>query len=68
MSAKEKIELDKMQFFLNIIFEKVQFCGHFGLPFPPVFPWFGMSCDVYSGTNDSGLTNLNCFTPVNLAL
>ena len=27
-------------------FENVQICCHFGPPFAPVFPWFGMSCDV----------------------
>ena len=31
-------------------FENVQICRHFGQPFTPVFPWFGMSCDIDSGT------------------
>ena len=37
---------------------------HFGLPFVPVFPWFGMSCDVDSGTRDLGLSHLACFSLV----
>ena len=27
-------------------FKNVQIWSHFGPPFTPVFPWFGMSCDV----------------------
>ena len=27
-------------------FKTVQICRHFGSSFAPVFPWFGMSCDV----------------------
>ena len=35
-----------------MIFENVQNRRHVGPPFAPVFPWFGMSCDVDSGTRD----------------
>ena len=48
--CKKKIDLDKMHFFIR--YENVQICCHFGPPFAPVFPWFGMSCDVDSGTCD----------------
>ena len=34
------------------MFENIQICHHFGRPFAPVFPRFGMSCDVGSGTCD----------------
>ena len=36
-------------------FENVQICRHFGPPFVPVFPWFGMSFDVDSKKGDFSL-------------
>ena len=50
-----KIHLDKMQF------KNVQICRHFGPPFAPVFPWFGMSCDVDQGTRDFRLDSCRLF-------
>ena len=46
--CEKQFDLDKMQLFLCS--KNVQICRHFGPPFAPVFPWFGMNCDVDSGT------------------
>ena len=43
--CETKFDLDKMQCFLRS-FQNIQICRHFVPPFAPVFPWFGMSCDV----------------------
>ena len=42
-------------------FENVQICRHFGPPFVPVFPWFGMSCDVDSKKGDFSLDSSRLF-------
>ena len=34
-----------------LTFENFQICSFFGSPFAPVFPWFGISCYVDSGTH-----------------
>ena len=41
--------------------QNVQTCHHFGPPFTPVFPWFGMSCDVDSGASDLRLDSFRLF-------
>ena len=46
-------------------FKNVQICRHFGPPFAPVFPWFGMICDVDEGTPEFSMTYFACFTSVN---
>ena len=52
---KKKIDLVKMQSFLEVLEKFLKICLHFGPPFPPAFPWFGMSCDVDCGTHNSRL-------------
>ena len=58
--CEKKFDLDKTQF-LKISFENVQICGHFGPPLASVFSWFGMSCDVDSGTRDFRLDSSHLF-------
>ena len=58
--CEKNFDLDKMQFFF-ISFENVQICRHFGPPLAPVFPWFGMGCDVDSGTRDFRLDSFLLF-------
>ena len=61
MNLREKVfALDKIPGFF-IIFTNVQICGDFGLPLAPVFPWFGMSCGVDSGTRDFELDSSRLF-------
>ena len=51
-----------------MIFENVQNRRHVGPPFAPVFPWFGMSCDVDIGTRDLSLDSSRLFYLCKLSL
>ena len=42
---EKKIDLE-MHEMLFRSFKNVRICRHFGPPFAPVFPWFGISFDV----------------------
>ena len=45
--CEKKNDLDKMQSFLEVLkLENIQICHHFGPPFTPVFPLFGMIWDT----------------------
>ena len=50
--CEKKFDSDKMHFFLLAfkMFKCAAILVH--APFAPVFPWFGMSCDVDSGTRN----------------
>jgi len=44
--AKEKFDLNNMQSLLELLKRSKLPPFWHGPPFAPVFPWFGMSCDV----------------------
>ena len=62
--CEKSFDLDKAIFFIS--FKNIQICRHFGPPLAPVFPWFGMSCDVDSGTRDFRLDSSHLFFLCNL--
>ena len=61
-SAKKLIWM-KCNFFSFTSLENVQICHHFGPPFAPVFPWFGMSCEleIIRGRRDFRLDSSHLF-------
>ena len=50
---RNKLDLDKLA--------NGHICRHFGPPFAAVFPWFGISCVVDSGTCDFRLDSSRLF-------
>ena len=50
-----------MNFYEKNDLDEMQICRHFGPPFAPVFPWFGMSCDLDSRRHDFRLDSSYLF-------
>ena len=57
--SQKKWILIKRYFFIN--FWKLSNLLSFGSPLAPVFPWFGISCYVDSGTHDIRLDSFRLF-------
>ena len=71
MSPNELL-LKKFSIWIKIhflmIFENIQNRRHVGLPFTPVFPWFGISCDVDIETRYLSLDSSRLFCLCKLSL